>query len=217
MRYTTLDIRFPPDQRHPMHAFLDQGDGWRSEMVSWNLTDPETFVVLFRIHAPKEPYLDALEAVDAVDTYEVAPLDDGSFYLRIHEQPMSADLDFRAAFAGTGLVAVPPLVYGSSGRLSLGVIGAPEELRAALASLPDGVEYDVSRVGQYRGGFRIAGADLTDRQREALQAAHDVGYYDVPRTGSVADVAAVLGCAKSTASRHLQKAESQLVAAYLDG
>jgi predicted DNA binding protein len=38
----------------------------------------------------------------------------------------------------------------------------------------------------------------------------------VPSTGSVADVAVELGCVKSTASRHLRKAESQLVAAYLD-
>lgn len=217
MRYVDLSVRFPPDQRHPMHEFLDGGDDWRTEMLSWNLTDPGVFAVLFRVRAPREPYLDALDEVDSMDDYSFAPVDDGSFYLHVHETPGESALDFRAAFAATDLVAVPPLVYEPGGRLSLGVVGPPADLRAALSSLPAGVDYDVSRIGEYRGGGRTAGAGLTARQREALRVAREVGYYAVPRTGSVADVAAELDCAKSTASAHLRKAEAALVDAYLGG
>lgn len=216
MRYVTLDVWFPPERRHPMHAFLDDGEGWQTEMLSWNLTDPEMFVVLFRIRAPRDPYLDALADVDAIEEYAVAPLDDGSFYLSVTERSRESDRAFMAAFAATDLLTVPPLVYRPGGRLSMGVVGAPAELQTALDSLPAGVTYEVSGIGEYRGGPRTAGAGLTDRQREAIRAAREVGYYAVPRTGGVDDVAAALDCAKSTASTHLRKAESKLVGAYLD-
>lgn len=51
-----------------------------------------------------------------------------------------------------------------------------------------------------------------DRLRAALEA----GYYAVPREASRADVAAALGCAPSTASEHLRKAERRLVRTFLD-
>lgn len=111
---------------------------------------------------------------------------------------------------------MPPLVYESGGRLSMGVVGASEDLRAALASLPDPVDCEVTRVGERPGPGRAAGPGLTDRQREALREARRVGYYDVPRSGGVADVAAALDCAKSTAATHLPKAEAALVDAFLD-
>lgn len=215
MQYVHLAMRFPRRLRHPMHAHLDAGDR-RTEMLSWNLTDPETFAVLFRVHAPREPYLDALDDVETMDSHSVAPVDDESFYLHVHETPRGTDLDLRAAFAATDLVTVPPLVYESGGRLSMGVIGDGDDLRTALAAIPDAVDCEVSRVGRLRGGRRTAGAGLTDCQREALRAARRVGYYDVPRTGGVTDVAAALDCARSTASTHLRKAEAALVGAYLD-
>jgi len=49
-------------------------------------------------------------------------------------------------------------------------------------------------------------ASLTDRQRAALDTALDLGYYDVPRAASVADVAVELDCATSTAGELLRKA-----------
>jgi predicted DNA binding protein len=54
---------------------------------------------------------------------------------------------------------------------------------------------------------------LSDRQREAVRAALDIGYYDQPRGATHEDVAAALDCAPSTASEHLRKAEAELVRA----
>lgn len=52
---------------------------------------------------------------------------------------------------------------------------------------------------------------LSERQREALRAALELGYYDTPREATHADVAAELDCAPNTASEHLQKGEAKLV------
>lgn len=61
-------------------------------------------------------------------------------------------------------------------------------------------------------------ASLTvSAKREALEAGSRTGYYDVPRTGSIEDVASELDCAASTASNHLRKAESRLVGEVIEG
>ncbi|MFC6963264.1 helix-turn-helix domain-containing protein [Halocatena marina] len=52
---------------------------------------------------------------------------------------------------------------------------------------------------------------LSDRQRAALLAAFDLGYYEQPRQATHKDVAARLDCAPNTASEHLQKAEMKVI------
>ncbi len=214
VRYVHVQFRFPPEFRHPMHAYLDEGEGWRSELLTWRRLPDRTLVTLFRVTAPREPYLDRLRAIDPIDRFETAPGDDG-FYLKAHERLGGPLESFLAAFTDTDFLSVPPVVYRSGGRLSFGVVGPPGQLRGALESVPDPIDADIDRLGPYAGGRRLAGVDLTDRQREALRAARRVGYYDVPRTGAVADVAAELDCSSSTAGAHLRKAEAALVDAFL--
>ncbi|SFH32134.1 HTH DNA binding domain-containing protein [Halorubrum aquaticum] len=236
MRYVHVEFRFPPSIRHPMHDFLDCDEGWRSELLTWRRLDDGTLATLFRVTAPREPYLERLRAVDSIERFEIGPASgsaaadgdgDGSdgataegdetFYLRAHET-LDGPLDaFLGAFLETEFLSVPPVVYRSEGRLALGVVGPPDQLRGALSALPDAIDVDVDRIGSYDGGSRLAGVEVTDRQAEALRAARRAGYYDVPRTGSVADVADALDCSSSTAGSHLRKAEAALVDAYLDG
>ncbi|MFC6975764.1 helix-turn-helix domain-containing protein [Halomicroarcula sp. GCM10025709] len=58
---------------------------------------------------------------------------------------------------------------------------------------------------------------LSDRQREAVEAALSLGYYDIPRTATHEAVADALDCAPSTAAEHLRKAESRVLHALFDG
>ncbi|WP_267643339.1 helix-turn-helix domain-containing protein [Haloarchaeobius amylolyticus] len=75
---------------------------------------------------------------------------------------------------------------------------------------------------QSNGGFHLrrltrdgepepAGSGLTDRQDEALRTAYELGYFDIPRGASLADVAAELGISASSASERLRRAQTQLV------
>ncbi|WP_226022679.1 bacterio-opsin activator domain-containing protein [Halomicrobium salinisoli] len=54
---------------------------------------------------------------------------------------------------------------------------------------------------------------LTDRQREALRAAHEEGYFEWPREATGEDLAERLGITPPTFSQHLRAAERKLVAA----
>lgn len=52
---------------------------------------------------------------------------------------------------------------------------------------------------------------LTDRQRDVLEVAFNHGYYDVPRSASVQEIAAELDLDDSTVAEHLQRAERNLL------
>jgi predicted DNA binding protein len=53
---------------------------------------------------------------------------------------------------------------------------------------------------------------LTDRQREAIEAAYRAGYFDGPRESTAEEVASAMDIAPSTLHSHLRKAEGSLLA-----
>jgi PAS domain S-box-containing protein len=58
--------------------------------------------------------------------------------------------------------------------------------------------------------------DLTDRQREVLEAAYQAGYFSWPRESTAEEVAESLGLASATLHGHLRKAESVILSGLLD-
>jgi predicted DNA binding protein len=59
--------------------------------------------------------------------------------------------------------------------------------------------------------------DLTDRQRDALEAAYRAGYFAWPRESTAEDVAESLDLTSPTLHSHLRKAESVILSRLLDG
>jgi predicted DNA binding protein len=112
-----------------------------------------------------------------------------------------------------GLVVRTPFVY-RDGAMYGRAVGDPEPLQRALAGVPDAIDVRIEEVGTFRGDDPTT--RLSDRQREALDAARELGYYETPREATHEDVAAELGCAPATASDHLQKAEAKLVESATD-
>jgi predicted DNA binding protein len=84
-------------------------------------------------------------------------------------------------------------------------------LREALADVPEDVDVTVERVGGYPPDpdARDVSALLTERQREILDVALDLGYYDVPRRATHADIAERADLSPSTVSEHMQKIEAR--------
>lgn len=56
---------------------------------------------------------------------------------------------------------------------------------------------------------------LTDRQREVLELAHELGYFDHPKRANKGDVAAELGVTTSTVSEHLSMTQRKLMESIL--
>lgn len=211
MRSLHVTYREPSTTRHPMQTFMEESDALdRVQLWNWNLSDDEVDVLLFRIEGDRGRYEAALAEVPWIVEYSVAPVDDDAFYVYIEHEKRQPDLEFRAAFQGRRIVVVFPVEF-TEGGAEMTVLGRSADLQAVLDDVPDRIDVDVDYVGTDAAPETGTPAGLTDRQREALAAAREVGYYEVPRTGSVEDVAARLDCAPSTASNHLRKAEARLV------
>lgn len=57
---------------------------------------------------------------------------------------------------------------------------------------------------------------LTERQREIVETAHELGYFSYPKGANATDVAAELGIARSTFTEHLAAAQTKLMDAVLE-
>lgn len=210
MRYLRVSLEFSSETRHPMHDFLmTHPEMDREELWTWRFVG-ERPALLFRVVGPPDPYRDRIRDVETVAEFTLTPADEDSTWAFVHAEPTSEEWDWVLAFARESVVVVPPVVYTDAGSAVFEVLGDPDDLRALLVALPDGVDTTVERVG----GFdprRSPGVALTERQREVVAAAVDLGYYDVPREATLEEVAAELDIAGSTVSTHLRKAEAAVV------
>lgn len=90
-------------------------------------------------------------------------------------------------------------------------VGAQDAIRRVLRHYYDGgASPDLRRLAEYRGD-RESTTALTERQREVLLTALNLGFYEVPREASTDDVAEELGLNPATVSEHLQRAERNLL------
>lgn len=60
-------------------------------------------------------------------------------------------------------------------------------------------------------GAGDSNAALTEPQREALRTAYEMGYFDVPRSASLEEIAGELGITASSLSERLRRAQTRLV------
>lgn len=96
------------------------------------------------------------------------------------------------------------------GAVAVSVVGSQADISRSVNALDEvGVDVLVDRLADYRGP-RTPLDTLTDRQREVLRTAHEMGYYEVPRAVAAEGIAAELDLDPSTVVEHLQRAERNL-------
>lgn len=97
-----------------------------------------------------------------------------------------------------------------------------ESLRHVITALKE--QYDVSLQCLTRSATVNEGSDLvfvdrsvlTERQREVLETAHEMGYFDHPKRANAEEVAATLDINGSTFAEHVSAAQSKLLEAILE-
>lgn len=194
----------------------------QARLLDWNLGSETSVTVFYAIdgdcQAAREALLETPEATDVSATTSVEPRDDhpGAGYLLVRLDRSAHPL-LRGVFdvIGTeGLIVLKPLVY-QEGRVSVRLVGESAVLEAVVDRLPDTIETTIQTVGS-EGSLPISAAPfqaLSARQREAVETALELGYYEQPQQATHKAVAKHLDCAPSTASEQLQKAEAKLVRA----
>lgn len=212
VKYVDVTLRLPDDLLHPMASFVRSEDVVQyEELLTWNVR-PEAGVEyeLFYVEADPDVYRNAIREVDSILEYRLAPIDDASLHVWACEETRPEVRAWRSSFQDRQLVVVPPIRFDADATMGMTIVGDGSDIGEMLEAIPDTVTVTVNEIGTYdRRGGTLAGA-LTDRQLDAVETALRMGYYEVPRRASLADVADALGCAESSASLLIRRAEREL-------
>lgn len=208
MQSLRLELAYDDDTIHPMHRFVCESPHVRREVLLEGREVGDGRTMLFFVEGDRSAYESVLADRPDVREFDVTPEGDDSFYVWVRVDNRDADLPVLDAFDRDTLVVVPPVEFRENRTAHVSVVGSADDLSGVVDGLPGGVTATVRRVGDPAAAMRDG---LTDRQREALTAAWDAGYYDVPRSGGIETVAGKLDCATSTASALLRRAEARLV------
>jgi hypothetical protein len=207
------------DTLHPLFPHVTDEELFREVLLlDWSFSaDPPTTTVLLYLDGDIDAFEAILAAADVVLEYDVTPLGQHRGYAFVHSRSPPVEREILTVGSRDGLLPISPVRYHPDGSFSVRVLGSLETLQAAVAAMPEAVETRIERVGGHELGRPPLPPQFPARQWEALTVAFEAGYYDVPRTATRDDVADRLGCAPSTATEHLQKAERRLVRWCLEG
>lgn len=119
---------------------------------------------------------------------------------------------------------LPPVRYEGGAKLCRVLALDPSSLTAVYRELvADGTAVDVR--SKRHANVVAEGAppspadllpDLSPRQYDALRAAVEGGYYEIPRRTTTDELAARLGVGRRTAEEHLRRAENKIIGAVFD-
>lgn len=217
MRYLHVRLSGEATTLHPLVPTLTDDELFTdAKMVNWSPSfDPPRATVLLYLEGDLDSFEAELADTELVIEYDVSVIETDRGYVYVHSDPHPTEWRLFEIGTASGLLPVFPVQYHPDGSLALRMLGPPDRLQSAIDAVPSGVDTSIERVGEYDLGRAPIPPGLPTRQWEALATAFELGYYEVPRQATRDEVADRLGCAPSTASEHLQKAERRLVETFL--
>lgn len=218
VKHLRVTVHVEDDHAPEFFALLADSDAvTAARLVDWNMAARERATLLYVIDGDPTTFAERAADTTGIESVTLSDSPAGRTYAMVVMRPRETPLFAAIHEASTraGLVVRTPIVY-REGTMAARVVGDASPLQRALDAAPDGVDVRIDEIGHLRGHADNPVATLSDRQREAVAAALELGYYTQPRGATHEDVAAELGCAPATASAHLQKAEAAIVRAVLD-
>jgi predicted DNA binding protein len=193
---------------------LDSPDVAEARAVDWNRGATETSTHLYAIDGDGETFVDLAADTPGVESVTHTVTDSSVSYaiLQLRDEDVPIFGGSARAIDRAGLVVRRPLVY-RDGQITGHIVGDPDILQTTIDRTPAAVSVQIDEIRQFHGTRAEPTSALSERQREALEAALEFGYRDTSRDATHEDIADELGCAPNTASQHLQKGEAKLVRA----
>ncbi|MFP8954822.1 helix-turn-helix domain-containing protein [Natrialbaceae archaeon A-arb3/5] len=207
MKSMRIELRYAPESITPIHETICSSPDLEREIILGGQAVEGVETITSFVTGEPDAYEPLLADRSAVLEYDITPSSDGFFlYLRQELGPDGTSL--LNALAQETVVVVPPIDVRDDRTMGLTLVGHPDDLRTVVDGMPDGIDLTVLRVGDSVAGRETA---VSDRQREALEAAVEVGFYEIPRRNGIEAVADELECAVSTASELLRRGEAGAV------
>jgi len=187
----------------------------RATATHWNYAGDE-LGIMHHVEGDADAFREAVDAVPEVVDFELTETGDDAFYVYVRDATNAALREIFDLVKASPVVVIPPVEYAPDGTVSYSVFGPSEAIQTAIDRIPEPIAVAVDEITGLGGVPDDPGTVLSDRQREAVETAFDLGYYEIPREARSEDVARELGCAPSTAAEHLRKAETKLLRSLLE-
>lgn len=212
MRHVTFVVVPDEGGLHPAADELEATPSIsRDTILHLNLLNDGTAVALDHHRGDPEVLRRILTDCPDIIRFDVTEGEDGlEAYIHFHPNEAAAALlwltnEFEL------IVETPIEPADESGAIRVGIIGADDVVQRAIDYVPDNVRLELERLSDYKPGSKELMAMLTDRQREILATAVEVGYYDVPRRATHQNIADALDLSTTTVGEHLRKIEAKLL------
>ena len=218
MKYVRVTATPDPDVAPRLFRLLAGASSvTESRLYDLSVSPTGRLTGLFEVVGDPDRFAREVQSLAGVRTAETAPVTGDRFNLLLSLDTTAIPLLDRMweLFTRAGVVAATPVRY-RDGSADVRIVGPPAALQTILEAVPAPVSLAIQEVGEFDTRRETPISALSDRQREALLAAADLGYYDHPRRATHADIADRLDCAPNTVCDHLQKAEKTVMAAVLD-
>lgn len=214
MKHLRLTIKAGGGQDESASMFQELSNApYLDRVVGLHLNASDTRLgLLIYIEGDVDVFRNQIQQKPEVLDFAIMETGDSCFYTYFQTELNELSQQLFATLTRGSLLMVPPYMYGD-GSVTISLFGPTDEVQAAVAKVPAPFEVKVNEVSGLGAIPGLSEPLLSERQHEALEAAKDIGYYDIPRQGTYEDIAARIGCASSTAAEHLRKAESKIIRA----
>ncbi|WP_459194047.1 helix-turn-helix domain-containing protein [Halosimplex sp. J119] len=215
MKYVRIAATLDPDQIPPAYAVASEsGPVTELRVVDWNMAAEDVSTLLYEIDGDADEFGEAARDTPGIDSVVLSNVDVDPAYALVEARPNAIEFfeTTITAVSRAGMIVQRPLVY-RDGRSRGHVVGEPAPLQAMLDEVSDDIDFEVTEIGRFPSPADDRSTRLTDRQREVVETALAMGYYEQPRKATQQGIAAELECGLSTVTEHLQKAEDKLVRA----
>lgn len=211
-----ITARDRAEEIHPMFGVLTGAPFVeRATAIQWNYTGDALGILHYVVGDP-DPLERSMQEIPEILGYDMERIDERSCYVYVRDETTDPLQEVFRPITSGGLIIVPPIEYDRDGTVLISMFGPDDEVQNAIDAIAVPVDVTIESVGGLAGTTAAIETRLTDRQREVLKTAVELGYYDVPRTVSQEDVAAELNRAPSTVAEHLRKSESRVLRAHFD-
>lgn len=192
--------------------FQDEGI-WLVAVHKVDILSDGSVVTQFEIADAPRPLAEIFEeTADWVYDYQVAAGDERDT-LQLHFEPAGIQRDVIDLHRSYATVFDYPIEVADHASQSFRVteVGDESELRELLEETRQTIDVTVEKVGDFEPVSTRRAPELSDQQASVLAVAVELGYYDVPRNTTYADIAEAVDSSASAVGQHLRRAEAQVM------
>jgi predicted DNA binding protein len=215
MRYATVSLTPGDGGFHPVDRSLATDPAVTRESIQQiNLLDDGTGVMLYALRGDMGRAAELIAAHEDIIDFEVSGEGEGLAYVHFHPNDRTrALLD---VVQQNEIILETPVECTAGGGIRFTVLGDGGAIQRAVADIPSDITLTLDRMGDYHPDTGELFSALTARQQEILEAAVELGYYEVPRQTTHETIAETVGLSAGTVGEHLRKVEGRVLSALVD-